>query len=100
MLFTGKSIDAQEAYRVGLVNKVVPIDMLMSTAKEIAESICQNGPLAVRAAKEAMIRGTSMSLDDGLRLEDSLTQFIVSTKDFSEGTQAFIEKRKPKFEGK
>jgi enoyl-CoA hydratase/carnithine racemase len=54
----------------------------------------------VRAAKEAMIRGTSMSLDDGLRLEDSLTQFIVSTKDFSEGTQAFIEKRKPKFEGK
>jgi enoyl-CoA hydratase/carnithine racemase len=100
MLFTGKSIDAQEAHRVGLVNKVVPIDMLMSTAKEIAESICQNGPLAVRAAKEAMIRGTSMSLDDGLRLEDSLTQFIVSTKDFSEGTQAFIEKRKPKFEGK
>jgi enoyl-CoA hydratase len=100
MLFTGKSIDAQEAYRIGLVNKVVPIDMLMSTAKEIAESICQNGPLAVRAAKEAMIRGMSMSLEDGLRLEDSLTQFIVSTKDFSEGTQAFIEKRKPKFKGK
>jgi enoyl-CoA hydratase/carnithine racemase len=100
MLFTGKSIDAQEAYRIGLVNKVVPIDMLMSTVKEIAESICQNGPLAVRAAKEAMIRGMSMSLEDGLRLEDSLTQFIVSSKDFSEGTQAFIEKRKPKFEGK
>jgi enoyl-CoA hydratase/carnithine racemase len=100
MLFTGKSIDAQEAYRVGLVNKVVPIDRLMSTAKEIAESICKNGQLAVRAAKEAMMRGTSMSLEDGLRLEDSLTQFIVSTKDFSEGTQAFIEKRKPKFEGK
>jgi len=100
MLFTGKSIDAQEAYRIGLVNKVVPIDMLMSTAREIAESICQNGPLAVRAAKEAMIRGMSMSLEDGLRLEDSLTQFIVSTRDFSEGTQAFIEKRKPKFEGK
>jgi enoyl-CoA hydratase len=100
MLFTGKSIDAQEAYRIGLVNKVVPIDMLMSAAKEIAESICQNGPLAVRATKEAMIRGISMSLEDGLRLEDSLTQFIVSTKDFSEGTQAFIEKRKPKFEGK
>lgn len=100
MLFTGKSIDAQEAYRIGLVNKVVPIDMLMSAAKEIAESICQNGPLAVRATKEAMIRGMSMSLEDGLRLEDSLTQFIVSTKDFSEGTQAFIEKRKPKFEGK
>jgi enoyl-CoA hydratase/carnithine racemase len=72
----------------------------MSTAKEIAESICKNGPLAVRAAKEAMIRGTGMSLEDGLRLEDSLTQFIVSTKDFSEGTRAFIEKREPKFEGK
>ena len=100
MLFTGKIIDAQEAYRIGLVNKVVPLDKLMPEARKLAESICEAGPLAVRTAKEMMIRGLSMSLEDGLQLEDDFQRYIMSTKDFEEGITAFREKRKPKFEGK
>jgi enoyl-CoA hydratase/carnithine racemase len=100
MLFTGKTIDAQEAYRIGLVNKVVPLADLMSEAKKLAVTICRNAPLAVRAAKEAMIRGLSMSFEDGLKLEDDFQRYIMSTKDFEEGITAFREKRKPKFEGK
>jgi enoyl-CoA hydratase/carnithine racemase len=99
MLFTGKRIDAQEAYRIGLVNKVVPLDKLMPTAKEIAEAICRASPLAVRAVKEALIRGMGMRLEDGLQLENYFTQYITSTKDFIEGTAAFIEKRKPIYRG-
>jgi len=100
MLFTGKPIDAQEAYRIGLVNKVVPRDELMTEAKKLAETICQAAPLAVRTAKEAMMRGLDMSLEEGLRLEDDFQRYIMSTKDFEEGITAFREKRKPKFEGK
>jgi enoyl-CoA hydratase/carnithine racemase len=60
MIFTGKPIDAQEAYRIGLVSKVVPLDKLMPTARKLAETICEGGPLAVRKAKESMVRGMSM----------------------------------------
>ncbi len=95
MIFTGKHIDAQEAYRMGLVNKVVPPEQLMSTAMEWAELICQAGPLAVRTAKEVMIRGTNATLEEGLRLEKSLGGFLKKTEDFKEGTRAFVEKRKP-----
>ena len=100
IVITGTPIDAQEAYRIGLVNKVVPLDQLMTTAREWAEIICQKGPLAVRAAKEAMIRGTSMPLEDGLRLEKSLFSNLLSTEDFIEGTTAFVEKRKPEYKAK
>ena len=100
LLLTGKPIDAQEAYRIGLVNIVVPTEAVMSTAKEWAEVICQAGPLAVRAAKEAMIRGSSLTLEDGLRLENALEAYLMSTEDFTEGTTAFVEKRKPDFKGK
>ena len=100
ILLMGKPIDAQEAYRIGLVNKVVPPEQLMSTAKEWAEVILQTGPLGVRAAKEAMIRGSNMTLEDGLRLEYSLTSYVMSTEDFTEGTTAFVEKRKPVYKAK
>lgn len=100
MLFIGKRIDAREAYRIGLVNRVVPIDELMPAATEIAKAICDAGPVAVRAVKEAMVRGMSMGLEDGLRLEESFTRYIASTRDFEEGTTAFLEKRKPKFEAR
>jgi enoyl-CoA hydratase/carnithine racemase len=100
LLFLGKPIDAQEAYRIGLVNKVVSQDELMPTAKEWAEAICQVGPLAVRASKEAMLRGTSMSLEDGLRLESALFTRIMDTEDYAEGVTAFNEKRKAVFEAK
>jgi enoyl-CoA hydratase/carnithine racemase len=99
MLFTGKPIDAQEAYRIGLVNKVVPPADLMATAMNIAETICKAGPLAVRAAKQAMVQGVNTSMEDGLLLESVLRDHIVSTKDFAEGCKAFIEKRKADFKG-
>jgi len=100
MLLTGKPIDAQEAYRIGLVNTVVPPEAIMSTAREWAETICQAGPLAVRAAKEAMIRGSSLTLEEGLKLENDLEAYLMSTKDFTEGTKAFTEKRKPDFKAR
>lgn len=100
MLFTGKTIDAREAYRIGLVNKVVPLDNLMPEAMKLAEELCEAGPLAVRTAKQLMYRGLSMSLEDGLQLEDDFQKYTFSSHDFEEGLNAFREKRKPKFEGK
>jgi len=100
ILLMGRLIDAQEAYRIGLVNKVVPQAELMPTAKEWAGVICQAGPLAVRAAKEAMVRGYSLSLEDGLRLENALVAYLMGTEDFTEGTTAFVEKRKPVYKAK
>lgn len=100
MLFTGKTIDAQEAYRIGLVNKVVPLDKLMPEALKTAESICEAGPLAVRIAKESMHRGLNMTLDEGLLLEEDMIRHVMSSTDFEEGIKAFKEKRKPKFQGK
>ncbi len=100
ILLMGRLIDAQEAYRIGLVNKVVPVEELMPTAREWAEVICQAGPLAVRAAKEAMIRGCGMTLEEGLRLENSLEAYLLETEDFTEGTTAFVEKRKAAYKAK
>ena len=100
LLFFGHSIDAQEAYRIGLVNKVVPLDELLPTAEEWAQRLCEIPPLAVRAAKEAMIKGVEMNLEDGLRLETKLIDFLFTTEDHKEARQAFIEKRKPELKGR
>jgi len=100
MIFLGERIDAQEAYRIGLVNKVVPQEELMPTALEWARKICENGPLGVRAAKEAMLRGLEMPLSDGLRLEELLFKYLLGTEDAREGVRAFAEKRKPQYRGK
>lgn len=97
ILLIGKPIDAQEAYRIGLVNKIVPPDQVMSAAKDWAAVLCQVGPLAVRAAKEAMIRGYSMPLEDGLKLETALFDYLLGTEDYAEAQAAFVEKRKPNF---
>jgi len=100
LLLTGRPIVALEAHRIGLVNKVVPLDKLMPTAMQLAEIMCRPAPLAARAAKQAMIQGTSLSLNDGLKLERTLNDFLVTTEDFDEGCKAFAEKRRPVFKAK
>ena len=97
MLLGGKIMDAQEACRIGLVNEVVPPQEVMPTAMKWAETMCQLGPLALRAIKQAMIKGTSTSLEEGLRIEKELVKYLVSTEDFGEGIKAFVEKRKPNY---
>ncbi len=100
LILMGKPIDAAEAFRIGLVNKVVPPEQLMPTAMEWANQICTLGPLAVRAAKQAMIQGASLSLEDGLKLEYALAAYLQGTADFNDAIKAFVEKRKPNFQAK
>lgn len=100
ILLTGDSFNAQEAYNMGLINKVVPTGEVMSTAEKIAWRICQNGPIAVKAIKEAAIRGLNLSWQDAFQVETNLTRLVYSSEDAVEGPKAFMEKRKPKFKGR
>jgi enoyl-CoA hydratase/carnithine racemase len=100
LLFTGRSVDANEALKIGLVNKVVPHESLMDESFSLAESICQRAPLAVRAAKEAVLKGLHMPLEYALRLETLFMHDLRQTEDAIEGPRAFAEKRKPKFKGR
>ncbi|UCE98066.1 MAG: hypothetical protein JSV74_01700, partial [Dehalococcoidia bacterium] len=95
----GKHITAQEAFRMGLINQVVPLEKLLATAMEWANSICQAAPLAVRAAKEAMIKGYDMSLEKGTQLVMSLWEDIQKSEDYAEGRRAFKERRAPNYKG-
>ena len=100
LLMTGEMIDAAEAYRIGLVNKVVPAGELMGAAHEMMKVILANGPLAVALCIEAVDRGLEMSLDEGLILEANHFGLLAATEDMREGTKAFLEKRAPAFKGK
>jgi enoyl-CoA hydratase/carnithine racemase len=100
MLFTGDTIDAQEAWRIGLVQHVVPKEKLLDEAVSLGERICENGPLAVRTIKEAVYRGLEMTLSAAL-VQDNLLAFRNrQTRDAEEGIRAFREKRRPHFEGR
>lgn len=99
MILTGQMIDAAEAHRIGLVNQVHPADELMDAARGLAAKIRKNGPLAVRFALEAVNRGGSLELDEGLAIEEMLFGLVSSTADMKEGTKAFLEKRKAEFQG-
>jgi enoyl-CoA hydratase/carnithine racemase len=100
MILLGTPVSAEEAYRIGLVNKVVPLDQLLPTAKEWAAKICENGPLAIRRAKEAMIRGRNMTLENGLDLELGFFEEMLQSEDYKEGLRALAEKRKPEYKGR
>ena len=100
LLITGEMIDAAEAYRIGLVNKVTTTNDLMTTAKEMMRVILANGPLAVALCIEAIDRGLEMSLEEGLILEANHFGLLAATDDMREGTRAFMEKRPPAFKGK
>ena len=100
MLLGGKIIDAQEAYRIGLVNEVAPAKEVMPIAMRWAETMCKLGPLALRAIKQAMVKGTSTSLEEGLQIEKELVKYVVSTEDFADGIKAFVEKRRPNYKGR
>jgi enoyl-CoA hydratase/carnithine racemase len=97
LILSGQNIDAQEAYRIGLVNEVVAPSMLMSRARQWADLLSQAAPLAVQTAKEAMRKGIQMNLVEGLQLEDALRAYLKTTYDYQEGLEAFREKRSPVF---
>jgi E-phenylitaconyl-CoA hydratase len=100
MILLGRRINASEALRIGLVNEVYPLSELMPAAFRLAEELCQNAPLAVQAAKEAVLRGLQMPLEEGLRLEQFLAEPVRNSEDAREGVRAFLEKRKPQFKGR
>ncbi len=99
LMMTGRKMPADEALQCGLISRLVPTGQALQQAIELAELICENAPLAVRAAKEATMRGLDMSLDEGLRLEQFLAEPLRQSEDAKEGPQAFVEKRKPQFKG-
>lgn len=94
-LLSGEPIDAQEAYRMGLVTKVVPLAELMPTATRMAEIICGNAPLAVRATKQLVRLGMEVPMDYGYRLGLGLIDSVWGSEDAMEGARAFAEKRNP-----
>ena len=98
LLLMGRPITAKRAYEIGLVNEVVPAAELMPTALKWAETICKNGPLAVRTAKEIAVR--ALNLVPGFVLEKALGARVFSSEDAKEGPRAFAEKRPPKYTGR
>ena len=100
LICTGDRIGAEEALRIGLVNKVVPADQLLAAAEEMARKIMTRGPLAVRAAIEAVMSGSEMPFEEGQFLEAALFGLLCASEDTKEGMQAFIEKRTANFQGK
>ena len=100
LICTGERVSAGEAERIGLVNRVVPAEQLMGVAEELARKIMSRGPLAVRAAIEAVMQGSDMPFEQGQFLEATLFGLLCASEDTKEGMQAFIEKRPANFKGK
>ena len=100
MLLTGRFIDAPEALRIGLVQEVVAHDRVLARTREVAEEICQNGPMAVRMTKELVLRSRDLNLADGLRYYQALVRTIEASEDLTEGTRAFTENRRPNFKNR
>ncbi len=99
ILLVGDQISAAEALRIGLVNRVVPEQDVMPTARMLAEKMAQNSPLAMRKAKEAMLGASGRPLQDAFGVEDACIKVVLRSQDAREGSKAFMEKRKPHFTG-
>jgi len=100
LIYTTSVIKAQEAYRIGLVNQVYPLDQLMDEAKKLAKKIASKAPLAVGYAKFAINKGLQVDIDTAMSIESDMFGMCCATTDKTEGMGAFIEKRKPQFMGK
>jgi enoyl-CoA hydratase len=99
MMLTGKTLTAEDARRLGLVNRVTDPAGLLPEAEALAGEIAKLAPLAIRACLEAVTRGLDLPLNEGLALETELFASLFATKDMREGTRAFLEKRPPLFKG-
>jgi len=100
LLLVGDRITAAEAYRIGLVNRVVPSVDVLATAHGLAKQMAENSPLAMRKVKEAMISSSGRSIDDAFGIEDACVKIVLRSEDAKEGSRAFMEKRKPNFSGR
>ncbi len=100
MVLTGRPISAQEALQWGLVNKVVPVEYYLQEAKELAKEIASKAPMAVKLAKESVLKAFDTTIEGGLEFERKNFYLLFSSEDQKEGMKAFIEKRKPEWKGK
>lgn len=100
LVLTGKLISAEEALRMGLINRIVPVELYLSEAVKLAQEIAAMSPIAVRMGKEAVLQSYNGSLEEGLQFERKNFYMLFASEDQKEGMSAFVEKRKPDFKGK
>jgi enoyl-CoA hydratase/carnithine racemase len=100
MILLGETIDAQEAYRIDLVNSVIPSEELMTAVTKMAQEMASKAPISLRYTKEAIVKGMDLTLEQGLRFEADLYLLIHTTRDRTEGIKAFREKKTHQFEGR
>jgi enoyl-CoA hydratase len=99
-LLTAEAFPAARALELGLLNEIVEVDRLMDRAFDWASRILANGPLAVRATKESVLRGMAVTMKEAYKIEQELSQMVFSTEDAKEGPKAFAEKRAPRWQNK
>jgi enoyl-CoA hydratase/carnithine racemase len=100
MILTAEPIEAEEALRFGLINRLVPLEQLQESATAMAQKVAANAPLAVQAARNAVIRALGSGAFEGLEIAENQARVLRTTADYEEGFRAFAEKRKPRFDGR
>jgi enoyl-CoA hydratase len=100
MILTGDPINAQQAFEMGLVNRLIPVERYLDEAKDLARVIADRPPVAVRLARQAVRHGIENTFREGMELERRSFMLLFDTYDQEEGMRAFLEKREPRFKGK